>query len=130
MERVDYCLYQWGSDLGKEHERYLVSQLDNIPCFVTDFPAAIKPFYARMNNDCQNTVSSKDNVEHSLWSGKVVKVVSREWIDSTSVLGGRDKQTSLVTRRLDLVISIIFNPLETGYCYDSVHTTIYSLPTY
>lgn len=47
---------QWGEDLKREHERYLVKYNNDIPVFVTDFPAAIKPFYARDNDDTQ-TVS-------------------------------------------------------------------------
>lgn len=41
-----YCV-QWGADLQREHELYLLSECGQIPVFITDFPAAIKPFYAR-----------------------------------------------------------------------------------
>ncbi|XP_071127844.1 asparaginyl-tRNA synthetase-like [Mytilus edulis] len=50
---------RWGEDLKREHERYLVKYNNNIPVFVTDFPATIKPFYAR-HNDGTQTVSSVD----------------------------------------------------------------------
>ena len=51
---------QWGSDLQSEHERYLVSHCGQLPVFVTHFPAAIKPFYAKTTNDGSDTVSVYD----------------------------------------------------------------------
>ncbi|KAL4229759.1 Asparaginyl-tRNA synthetase [Mactra antiquata] len=50
---------KWGDDLQKEHEKYLVKLCNNTPVFVTDFPAILKPFYARSNDD-NNTVSAVD----------------------------------------------------------------------
>lgn len=44
-------LFQWGCDLQKEHERYLVVHCGNTPVIVTDYPACIKPFYMRINDD-------------------------------------------------------------------------------
>jgi aspartyl/asparaginyl-tRNA synthetase len=40
-------------DLKGEREKYLVKYNNNIPIFITDFPASIKPFYARVNDDGQ-----------------------------------------------------------------------------
>uniref|UniRef100_A0A673AQ86 Asparaginyl-tRNA synthetase 2, mitochondrial n=1 Tax=Sphaeramia orbicularis TaxID=375764 RepID=A0A673AQ86_9TELE len=45
---------QWGCDLQTEHEKYLVKHCGNIPVFVTDYPYALKPFYARDNQDRPN----------------------------------------------------------------------------
>ncbi|XP_013380126.1 probable asparagine--tRNA ligase, mitochondrial [Lingula anatina] len=42
---------QWGDDLKKEHEKFLVSHFGSLPLFVTDFPLELKPFYARSNED-------------------------------------------------------------------------------
>eukprot|EP00066_Takifugu_rubripes_P004931 XP_003968636.1 PREDICTED: probable asparagine--tRNA ligase, mitochondrial [Takifugu rubripes] len=42
---------EWGCDLQKEHEKYLVKHCGNIPVFVTDYPYELKPFYARDNQD-------------------------------------------------------------------------------
>jgi asparaginyl-tRNA synthetase len=39
--------------LKREHEKYLVKYNNNIPIFITDFPASIKPFYARVNDNGQ-----------------------------------------------------------------------------
>ncbi|XP_052280671.1 probable asparagine--tRNA ligase, mitochondrial isoform X1 [Dreissena polymorpha] len=49
----------WGCDLSKEYEQFLVRYCDNVPVFVTDFPADLKPFYARTNSD-EKTVSAVD----------------------------------------------------------------------
>jgi asparaginyl-tRNA synthetase len=42
---------EWGADLQTEHEVYLVKHCGDIPVFVTDFPAELKPFYARDNGN-------------------------------------------------------------------------------
>lgn len=49
----------WGIDLQTEHERYLTEQHFKLPTFVTDYPANIKAFYMRMNNDGR-TVAAAD----------------------------------------------------------------------
>src|SRR6478752_1107156 len=41
----------WGIDLQSEHERYLVEKHFKKPVIVTGYPAAIKAFYMRMNDD-------------------------------------------------------------------------------
>lgn len=41
----------WGDDLSSEHERYLAEVYCQGPVFVTDYPASIKPFYMRQNDD-------------------------------------------------------------------------------
>uniref|UniRef100_A0A0B6ZW05 asparagine--tRNA ligase n=1 Tax=Arion vulgaris TaxID=1028688 RepID=A0A0B6ZW05_9EUPU len=48
----------WGCDLKKEHEIYLTKAVGNIPAFVTDYPAHIKPFYARRNEDTLTVAAS------------------------------------------------------------------------
>ncbi|KAI0222124.1 putative asparagine--tRNA ligase, mitochondrial [Lamellibrachia satsuma] len=50
---------EWGCDLQKEHERYLVVHCGNTPVIVTDYPACIKPFYMRINDDGK-TVAAMD----------------------------------------------------------------------
>jgi asparaginyl-tRNA synthetase len=49
----------WGTDLQSEHERYLTEQVVGGPLFVTDYPADIKAFYMRRNDDGR-TVAAMD----------------------------------------------------------------------
>jgi asparaginyl-tRNA synthetase len=41
----------WGADLQSEHERYLTEEVFKKPVIVTDYPADIKAFYMRLNED-------------------------------------------------------------------------------
>ena len=41
----------WGNDLQAEHERYLTEQHFRRPVILYDYPATIKPFYMRVNDD-------------------------------------------------------------------------------
>ncbi|WP_275942939.1 asparagine--tRNA ligase [Desulfosediminicola ganghwensis] len=50
---------EWGIDLQSEHERYLSEELYKCPLIVTDYPASIKPFYMRVNDDGK-TVAAMD----------------------------------------------------------------------
>ena len=50
---------EWGCDLQSEHERYLTEQVVGGPLFVTDYPAGIKAFYMRQNDD-NRTVAAMD----------------------------------------------------------------------
>ncbi|MEZ4483419.1 MAG: asparagine--tRNA ligase, partial [Syntrophotaleaceae bacterium] len=49
----------WGADLQSEHERYLTEEVVGGPLFVTDYPAEIKAFYMRQNDDGK-TVAAMD----------------------------------------------------------------------
>lgn len=49
----------WGVDLQTEHERFLTEKHFGKPTFVTDYPAAIKAFYMRLNDDGK-TVAAAD----------------------------------------------------------------------
>ncbi len=49
----------WGIDLQAEHERYLTEKVFQRPVIVTDYPASIKPFYMRVNDD-DKTVAAMD----------------------------------------------------------------------
>jgi asparaginyl-tRNA synthetase len=50
---------EWGLDLQSEHERYLTEKVLRGPVFVTDYPAGIKAFYMRLNDD-ERTVAAMD----------------------------------------------------------------------
>ncbi len=42
---------EWGLDMQSEHERYLAEEHFKKPTIVTDYPAHIKAFYMRLNDD-------------------------------------------------------------------------------
>jgi asparaginyl-tRNA synthetase len=50
---------KWGIDMQSEHERYLVEKHFKKPVIVTGYPAAIKAFYMRQNDDGK-TVAAMD----------------------------------------------------------------------
>jgi len=50
---------EWGVDLQSEHERYLAEIFFKKPTIVTDYPAKIKAFYMRLNED-EKTVRAMD----------------------------------------------------------------------
>jgi len=50
---------EWGIDLQSEHERYLVEKEFKCPVILTDYPAEIKAFYMRQNDD-DKTVAAMD----------------------------------------------------------------------
>jgi asparaginyl-tRNA synthetase len=49
--RFEYLIDDWGADLQSEHERYLVEKHFKKPVILTDYPANIKAFYMRENED-------------------------------------------------------------------------------
>ena len=57
-DRFDFKV-DWGTDLQTEHERFLTEEVFKRPVFVTDYPAEIKAFYMRMNDDGK-TVAAAD----------------------------------------------------------------------
>ncbi len=50
---------KWGTDLQSEHERYLTEKHVGRPVIVMNYPAAIKAFYMRLNDD-EKTVAAMD----------------------------------------------------------------------
>ncbi len=57
-KKFDYPV-KWGIDLQTEHERYITEEVFGKPVFVTDYPADIKAFYMRLNDDGK-TVAAMD----------------------------------------------------------------------
>ncbi len=49
--KFEYPVTGWGMDLQSEHERYLTEVVFGKPVFLTDYPAKIKAFYMRLNDD-------------------------------------------------------------------------------
>ena len=50
-KKFKYIIDQWGSDLQSEHERYLVEKEFKCPVIIYNYPAKIKSFYMRLNED-------------------------------------------------------------------------------
>ena len=50
-KKFNYVIDQWGADLQSEHERYLVEKHFKCPVILFDYPANIKAFYMRLNDD-------------------------------------------------------------------------------
>ena len=58
-KKFKFNIDKWGADLQSEHERFLVEKHFNCPVILYNYPATIKAFYMRMNED-QKTVSAMD----------------------------------------------------------------------
>ena len=50
-KKFQYPVNEWGVDLQSEHERYLVETHFECPVILYDYPANIKAFYMRLNED-------------------------------------------------------------------------------
>ncbi|WP_338357495.1 asparagine--tRNA ligase [Yeosuana marina] len=50
-KKFKYIIKEWGSDLQSEHERFLVEKHFKCPVILFDYPANIKAFYMRLNED-------------------------------------------------------------------------------
>ena len=50
-KKFAYPIDEWGADLQSEHERYLVEKHFKTPVILFDYPAKIKAFYMRLNDD-------------------------------------------------------------------------------
>ncbi|MAC63981.1 MAG: asparagine--tRNA ligase [Zunongwangia sp.] len=50
-KKFKYIIEEWGADLQSEHERYLVEKHFKCPVILFDYPAKIKAFYMRLNED-------------------------------------------------------------------------------
>ncbi len=85
----EYPVY-WGCDLATEHERFLTEQHFKRPVFVTDYPAQIKAFYMRMNDDGK-TVAAADCLVPGI--GEIIGGSQRE--ERLEVLEGRIRELGM-----------------------------------
>lgn len=69
---------EWGVDMQSEHERYLVEKHFKKPVIVTDYPAAIKSFYMKQNDD-----------------GKTVRAMDVLFPGIGEIIGGSQREESL-----------------------------------
>lgn len=62
-KKFNYIIEEWGADLQSEHERFLVEKHFKCPVILYDYPAKIKAFYMRLNDDAphdRQTVRAMD----------------------------------------------------------------------
>jgi len=50
-KKFQFPIHEWGVDLQSEHERFLVEKHFKCPVILFDYPATIKAFYMRLNED-------------------------------------------------------------------------------
>lgn len=81
---------EWGGDLQTEHERYLTEQHFKRPVTVYDYPASLKPFYMRVNDD-EKTVAAMDVLVPRI--GELIGGSQRE--ERLDVLQSRMRQQDL-----------------------------------
>ncbi len=78
-KKFQYPITGWGMDLQSEHERYLVEKHFKKPVILTNYPAAIKAFYMRQDDNCEpgkQTVSAMDILAPGI--GEIVGGSQRE----------------------------------------------------
>lgn len=81
--KFQYPVEEWGVDLQSEHERYLVEKHFESPVILYDYPAKIKAFYMRLNED-----------------GKTVRAMDVLFPGIGEIVGGSQRE-----ERLDVLIS-------------------------
>lgn len=74
-KKFQYPINEWGADLQSEHERYLVEKHFKCPVILFDYPANIKAFYMRLNDDGK-TVRAMDVLFPGI--GEIVGGAQRE----------------------------------------------------
>lgn len=73
--KFQYPIDAWGADLQSEHERFLVEKHFKKPVILTDYPANIKAFYMKLNED-----------------GKTVKAMDVLFPDIGEMVGGSQRE--------------------------------------
>ncbi|WP_341842424.1 asparagine--tRNA ligase [Chitinophaga caseinilytica] len=97
-KKFTYPIDAWGADLQSEHERFLVEKHFKKPVILTDYPAAIKSFYMKQNDD-----------------GKTVRAMDILFPGIGEIVGGSQREENydkLVARMNELNI-----PVEELYWY-------------
>jgi asparaginyl-tRNA synthetase len=100
-KKFDYLVEEWGTDLQSEHERYLVEKHFNAPVILFDYPAKIKAFYMRMNED-KKTVRAMDILFPGI--GEIVGGSQRE--ERLEVLEKRIEELGIDTKELSWYLDL------------------------
>ena len=74
-KKFQFPINEWGADLQSEHERFLVEKHFKCPVILFDYPANIKAFYMRLNEDGK-TVRAMDILFPGI--GEIVGGAQRE----------------------------------------------------
>ena len=93
--KFTYKIENWGCDLQSEHERFLVEKHFKSPVVVFDYPAKIKAFYMRLNEDGK-TVRAMDILFPGI--GEIVGGSQRE--ERLEVLERRIKELNIDDKEL------------------------------
>ena len=94
-KKFKFPIDDWGVDLQSEHERYLVEKHFKKPVIIYDYPAKIKAFYMRMNEDGK-TVKAMDILFPGI--GEIVGGSQRE--ERLDVLKSRIKDLDIDEKEL------------------------------
>ena len=94
-KKFKYPVSEWGIDFQSEHERFLVEKHFKSPVVVYDYPAKIKAFYMRMNDD-NKTVRAMDILFPGI--GEIVGGSQRE--ERLNVLKKRIAQLNIEEKEL------------------------------
>lgn len=84
-KQFKYPIDEWGADLQSEHERFLVEKHFKCPVILFDYPAKIKAFYMRLNED-----------------GKTVRAMDILFPGIGEIVGGSQRE-----ERLDILLEKI-----------------------
>lgn len=86
---------EWGVDLQSEHERYLAEEYFRKPVILSDYPAGIKAFYMRLNED-EKTVAAMDVLAPKI--GEIIGGSQRE--ERLDVLESRLRNAGMLPEQL------------------------------
>ena len=84
-KKFQYPIENWGADLQSEHERFLVEKHFKSPVILFDYPANIKAFYMRLNED-----------------GKTVRAMDILFPGIGEIVGGsqREERLDVLTKKM------------------------------
>ena len=99
-KKFKYPINAWGADLQSEHERYLVEKHFKCPVILFDYPASIKAFYMRLNDD-----------------GKTVRAMDVLFPGIGEMVGGSQREERLDTLKARMVAMDI-DPEELDWYLD------------
>ena len=100
-KKFKFPINEWGVDLQSEHERFLVEKHFKKPVIIYDYPAKIKAFYMRMNEDGK-TVKAMDILFPGI--GEIVGGSQRE--ERLDVLQSRIKELNVDEKELSWYLDL------------------------